>query len=189
MPPKARITGESILKAAVALVREGGAEALNARALAAALGCSTQPIFSNYESMQALLDDVAGEAYHLYQGILREEIASGRYSPYKANGMAYIRFASEERSLFKLLFTSDRAEAEKGFFEEWAPLIEIIRRKTGLTDAEAELFHLEMWGTVHGIASMIASSYLTLDRERISRILTDVYVGVRDRFVSADTEL
>ena len=189
MPPKTKVTRELIVSSATELVRSYGADALNARALAAALGCSTQPIFSNYESMQALLDDVAGEAYHLYQGILREEIASGRYSPYKANGMAYIRFAIEEKSLFKLLFTSDRAEEEKGFFEEWAPLIEIIRRKTGLTEAEAELFHLEMWGTVHGIASMIASSYLALDRERISRILNDVYVGVRDRFVSADTEI
>ena len=189
MPPKAKVTGESILQGAVALVREKGVEALNARSLAAALGCSTQPIFSNYESMEALREDVMGEAYHLYQGMLKEEIASGRYSSYKANGMAYIRFASEEKALFKLLFASDRTEEEKGFFEEWAPLIAIIGKKTGLTKEQAELFHLEMWGTVHGIASMIASSYLTLDRERISRILTDVYIGVRDRFVSEDTEL
>lgn len=189
MPPKAKVTGESILQAAVALVREKGVEALNARSLAAAIGCSTQPIFSNYESMDALKDDVMGEAYHLYQGILKEEISSGRYSAYKANGMAYIRFASEEKALFKLLFLSDRTEEEKGFFEEWAPLISIIGKKTGLSVSEAELFHLEMWGTVHGIASMIASSYLTLDREKISKILTDVYVGVRDRFVSQDTEL
>ncbi len=189
MPPKAKVTGEAILQGAVQLVRERGVESLNARALAAVLGCSTQPIFSNYESMEALFEDVTGEAYHLYQGILKEEISSGRYSPYKANGMAYIRFASEERALFKLLFASDRTKDEKDFFEEWAPLISIIRKKTGLGEAEAELFHLEMWGTVHGIASMIANSYLTLDRERISRILTDVYVGVRDRFVSGDTEI
>ena len=189
MPPKAKVTGESILQAAVALVREKGAEALNARALAAAIGCSTQPIFSNYESMEALREDVMGEAYHLYQGILKEEISSGRYSAYKANGMAYIRFACEEKALFKLLFASDRSEDEQSFFEEWAPLISIIGKKTGLSKAEAELFHLEMWGTVHGIAAMIASSYLSLDRERISKILTDVYVGVRDRFVSGDTEL
>ena len=74
MPPKAKVTGESILQAAVALVREKGVEALNARSLAAAIGCSTQPIFSNYESMEDLRDDVMGEAYHLYQGLLKEEM-------------------------------------------------------------------------------------------------------------------
>ena len=189
MPPKAKITGESILQAAVRLVRESGAEALNARALAATLECSTQPIFSNYESMDALREDVMGEAYHLYQGLLKEEIASGRYTPYKANGMAYIRFADEEKELFKLLFMSDRCEEEKSFSEEWAPLISIIQKKTGMTGEEAELFHLEMWGTVHGIASMIATSYLSLNRERISKILDDVYVGVRDRFVSGGSDL
>ena len=189
MPPKVKNSKEEILNTALEIARREGEQGLNARAVATALGCSTQPIFSNYESMEDLRDDVMGEAYHLYQGMLKEEISSGRYSAYKANGMAYIRFASEEKALFKLLFASDRTEDEKGFFEEWAPLISIIRKKAGLSEAEAELFHLEMWGTVHGIASMIASSYLTLDRERISKILTDVYVGVRDRFVSGDTEL
>ena len=88
-----------------------------------------------------------------------------------------------------MLFRSDRGEEEKSFSEEWAPLISIIQKKTGMTGEEAELFHLEMWGTVHGIASMIATSYLSLNRERISKILDDVYVGVRDRFVSGGSDL
>ena len=48
MPPKVKVSKEDINTAAVEMVRESGAEALNARALAAKLGCSTQPIFSNF---------------------------------------------------------------------------------------------------------------------------------------------
>ena len=54
MPPKARITKREIISTAIILVRENGAGSLNARAIASALGCSTQPIFSNFSSMDEL---------------------------------------------------------------------------------------------------------------------------------------
>ena len=54
MPPKVKITKEDIIKTAIELVRREGTGALNARAIAAALSCSTQPIFSNFETMDEL---------------------------------------------------------------------------------------------------------------------------------------
>ena len=42
MPPKVKITKQDIIDTALALIREGGESALNARAIAAALNCSTQ---------------------------------------------------------------------------------------------------------------------------------------------------
>lgn len=54
MPPKVKVTKEEIIAAALEILRQKGMEAVNARAVAAALGCSTQPIFSNYSSMGAL---------------------------------------------------------------------------------------------------------------------------------------
>lgn len=51
MPPKVKVTKEEIIAAALEILRQKGMEAVNARAVAAALGCSTQPIFSNYSSM------------------------------------------------------------------------------------------------------------------------------------------
>ena len=45
MPPKVKTTREDIVSTALSLVRARGAGALNARAVAAALGCSTQPVF------------------------------------------------------------------------------------------------------------------------------------------------
>ena len=54
MPPKVKIDKDDIVKAAVEVVRECGIDALNARAVAQKLSCSTQPIFSNYASMNEL---------------------------------------------------------------------------------------------------------------------------------------
>ena len=52
MPPKVKFTKEEIVKASLLLVRERGADALNARELAGRLQCSTQPFFSNFETME-----------------------------------------------------------------------------------------------------------------------------------------
>ena len=109
MPPKVKISKEEIVKTALDLVRESGEEALNARAIAAALNCSTQPIFSNFATMEDLQEAVSFAAYNHYLGFLKHEAERGEYPTYKSFGMAYIRFAKEEKELFKFLFMCDRS--------------------------------------------------------------------------------
>ena len=59
MARAARITRDDIIAAAVELVRTQGHESLNARSLAAMLGCSTQPVLYHFASM----DEVRSTAY------------------------------------------------------------------------------------------------------------------------------
>lgn len=86
-------------EAALQIVREEGSSALTARALAARLGCSVKPVFSLFKNMEEVQQAVLGAAHDLYQGYLEEDMAGGKYPPYKASGMAYIRFAKEEKEL------------------------------------------------------------------------------------------
>ena len=189
MPPKAKVTKEDILSACVEIIRQSGFDAVNARALASRLGCSTQPIFSNYASMEALKADALCYAEQVYQHYLRTEMASGEFPPYKASGMAYIRFAREEKQLFRLLFMRDRsAEAPKNDGGDFDGILDIIQRSTGLDRERASLFHLEMWVCVHGIATMCATSYLNWDKDMISRIITDAYEGMKLRFLAEEGE-
>ena len=120
-------------------------------------------------------------ADELYQNYLKEDMAIGKYPPYKASGMAYIRFAKEEKELFRLLFMRDRSHESIEDKEENKPLIELIQQNLGIS--EAYLFHLEMWIYVHGMATMLATSYLELDEEFISRVLTDGYEGMKARYI------
>lgn len=184
MPPKVKITKENIIETAIALVREHGAESINARAIAAALGCSTQPIFSNFESMEDLQSEVLSSAYHHYFGFLEKEVESGKYPKYKSFGMAYIRFAKEERELFKLLFMRDRSEEGMSATSDFEVSVEMIMNANGITREKAELMHLEMWVCVHGIATMMATSFLSWDWEVISNVLTDVYQGIRTKHLA-----
>ncbi len=183
MPPKAKTTKEKIIDAATELVRESGSEALGARALAARLGCSTQPIFSNFASMDEVRTAVIDAAETLQEEYIAAECAKGEYPPYKASGMAYIRFAGEERELFKLLYMRDRSGEEIPESTELGDrMADTVTRNIGLESDTAKLFHLEMWAFVHGIAAMIATNYLTLDEGLISRMLTDAYKGLTARY-------
>lgn len=183
MPPKFKFTRDTIIKAALDLTRENGTAAVTARGLGTKLGCSAKPIFGLFQNMEEVQQEVLKAANHLYQSYLQEDMSNGSHPPYKASGMAYIRFAKEEKELFKLLFMRDRSQEKiEENKEELRPLIELIQKSTGLHEEDAYLFHLEMWLYVHGIATMIATSYLDWDMEFISNVLTDAYIGLKYRY-------
>ncbi len=188
MPPKAKVTREQIVDAALALARKAGQEAVNARAVAAALGCSTQPVFSHYETMEALQRDVLGAAQAVAQRYMDPAGEPG-CPPYKAVGMGYIRFAMEEPALFRWLYMRDRSgEPPVDDRAENAAVIGLIMEKTGLDEDAAWLFHLEMWLFVHGLAATAATRYVDWDRPLISAMLTDVFEGLRARFAAKSGE-
>ena len=183
MPPKVKVTKEAIVNAAVQIVRSQGAQALNARTVAAALDCSTQPVFSNFETMEQLWLTVLQEADALCGAYISREMEQGKYPPYKASGMAYIRFAKEEKELFKALYMRQRREDTS--YEALSfgmPVEQMVRKNTGLPEEQIKLFHMEMWAYVHGIATMFATGFLDLDWELVSRMLTDAYMGMKTQF-------
>ena len=188
MPPKVKITKESIVSTAVALVRESGAAALNARALAVALGCSTQPIFSNFSSMEELERETLAAAQGIYFDFIQKEIGSGKYPQYKAMGMAYIRFAKEEKELFKLLFMRDRTGEDHSPTVDFEESVKIIMQVNGVTREAAVLMHLEMWSCVHGIGAMLATSFLALDWELIGEMISDIYQGIRAKHAGGEVK-
>ena len=181
MPPKVKVTKEDIVNVSLELVRKNGVDAINARTIASALNCSTQPLFSNFESMEDLQETVIASAYDLYLDFIRVETESEKYPQYKAFGMAYIRFAKEEKELFKLLFMCDRTDVEHSTTSDFEQAVQVIMKSTGLSYEEAMLLHLEMWIAVHGIATMHATSFLTLDWELISDMISDIYCGILAR--------
>lgn len=183
MPPKFKFTREQIIAAALDVTRKNGIAGLTARGLAAELGSSAKPIFGLFKNMEEVQQEVLTASNLLYQNYLQEDMAKGKYPPYKASGMAYIRFAKEERELFRLLFMRDRSsEKIEENKEEIKPLMQLIQQNLGISEDDAYLFHLEMWLYVHGIATMIATSYLDWDDGFISKVITDAYMGLKYRY-------
>ena len=186
MPPKIKITKEDIIKTSIELVRSKGDSSINARTIAKELNCSTQPIFSNFESMEKLKEATINESYKIYLDFLKSEEDTKKYPRYKSFGMAYIRFAKEEKELFKLLFMRDRTGERKESTPDFEASINAIMEANGLSYARARLMHMEMWSCVHGIGTLLVTSFLPLEWEPISEMLTDIYQGVRLRHLSEE---
>lgn len=183
MPPKVKITKEDIVNTALQVVRIGGVQAINARTIASMLGCSTQPVFSNFANMEELFQAVVESAQKRYRWYTQQEMASGQYPAFKASGMAYIRFAKEEKELFKLLYMCDRSgEAITEDSDLDREMNDLVQKHTGLEKEEAMLFRLETWAFVHGIATMFATGFVDLEWELVSRMLTDCYQGLMKQY-------
>ena len=83
-----------------------------------------------------------------------------------------------------MLFMCDRSqEMIEEDRESIRPLLEIIQRNLSINEDEAFLVHLETWIYAHGIATMIATSYLNWDDTFISKLLTDAYEGIKSRYM------
>ncbi len=184
MAPKYKFTKEQIIEKAVEIVRTNGMAGLTARALAGELGSSAKPIFGLFQNMEEVQTEVMNHAKALYASYIDNGMKGNKFPPYKASGMAYIQFAKEEKELFRLLFMRDRSgEKIVENREEIRPILDIIMQNLGLEEDRAFLFHMEQWIYVHGIATMVATSYLDWDMEFISQSLTDVYQGLKCRYV------
>jgi len=183
MPPKIKVTKDEIINNAIEIVRKDGEQSINARTIATQLNCSTQPIFSNFATMDDLRLAVTQKADELYQSYIQREIASEQFPSYKASGMAYIRFAKEEKELFKALYMRQRREdTSYEALHFGAPMEQLVEENTGLSGDRMKLFHLEMWAYVHGIAVMFATGFLDLEWELVSQMLTDAYQGLKKQY-------
>lgn len=183
MPRNFMFTKEEIINAALDLTREKGFHAVTARAMGIKLGTSHRPVFGYFDSMDELKRAILAAAEGIYQDYLKEDMASGKYPPYKASGMAYIRFAREEKELFKLLFMRDRTKEDKTKQTSEVEMIaSLIRKQVNISKERAMMFYLEMWTYVHGIATMLATNYYDWSEELCSQTLTDMYRGLKYKY-------
>ena len=149
MPPKVRIQKETITRAAYDLVRESGAKQLNARNLAQAAGCSTQPIFSSYKSMDEVLADVKQMARDEMNRMLAN--AKKGDLPMLGIGETYIRYAGLEPHLFELLYCNgEQNEIFKMITAEG--MIRAVSLDGGISESYAEELLRNFFFYCHGIA-------------------------------------
>ncbi len=175
MPAKKIITKSQIVEAAVNIVRQSGITALNVRTLAQACKCSTQPIYLSFSGTDELKQEVARAVLKIFNEYIEREIKNGEYPEYKAVGMGYIRFAKEEKQLFKYLLMNDGMSESGMKNESFEQSVFMIIKNYGLYRDEASKLHLQMWIFVHGIASMFATEYLDWDYDTVSQLVTDAY--------------
>lgn len=181
MPPKAKISKQMIIDAGLQVVRCEGAENLNVRRIAAALHCSTQPVMYHYASVRDLRSDIYKAADALHTGYMMS-FDGNTQNPMLTIGLNYIRFAREERHLFRFLFQSDQFHNES-FTDLLAadgvnPLLQSLCAQADLTVEQAKRVFAALFSCVHGAASLLANNSIAFDEAYYTELLTTVYTGV-----------
>ena len=174
MPPKPKITREMILEAGLSVIRRDGAEKLNVRSIAAALSCSTQPVMYHYATVDALKNALYEAADQLHTAYIMQP---DREDPMLSIGLRYIRFAAEERQLFRFLFQSDKF-AGSSFSDLLSedgrnPVLAPLCAQTGLEPVQAQAAFAVLFCCVHGYASLLANNAMPFDEAGCAQMLTD----------------
>jgi len=171
MPAKKQVTKEMILTAALELLREGGIEAVNVKALAHKLNCSTQPIYLSFPGMNELRLELTKKAIDFFIQSM-EQSDTSRSDLF---GMSYIHFAKDEKELFRYLFMRSNALTE--IKEALTPMMEhsitALMDQYHISHSEADYLHDQLWMHAHGIASMVATDFCTWDMKKIVKMLDD----------------
>lgn len=180
MPPRAKITKEMIIDAGFDIAREEGAEAINARAVAGRLGCSTQPVMYQFSTVEDLKRAVYAKTDRFHSDYLMRP-RDGQFDPLLGIGLNYISFAIEEPNLFRFLFQSGYAVEgsvlEMIDSEELVPILGAMQAGMGLDMEKTKEVFLTLALFVHGYASIIANNALEFDEAVVARHLERVYVG------------
>lgn len=180
MPPKAKITKEMIVDTAFSIVRSGGADKVTARSISEQLHCSTQPVLYYFTSVEDIKKMVYRKADEYHAGYIMN--MEGDYkNPMLAVGMNYIRFAIEERNLFRFLFQTNELQGI-----EMLDLLESEKLLAILTAAQ-EVMELSLENTrevfstlfifVHGYASLCANHTMEYEEAGIRRVLEKILDG------------
>ena len=180
MPPSVKFTKEEIVNAALQVVREKGTAALTARQIAAVLGVSTRPIFTYFQNMQQVQEAVRQAAQALYHSYIKKGLE--QVHPLIGLGEQYIRFATQEPELYRLLFLPLAPGSENKAMEEMERtqnlVLEFLQQIYQLDEAAAKRFFRDVWLVAHSLAALIVTNCCPYSPEEIRQILTSVSLSV-----------
>lgn len=178
MPPRAKFSREEIIEAAFNIVRADGPLALTARALGLKLGSSARPVFTVFNSMEEVQQEVAAKARALYGAYIEKGLSET--PAFKGTGEQYILFSIKEPKLFQLLFMAEKEAVPE--LSEVLPLIDDNYEKILLSiqndygmrvELSKRLYH-HLWIYTHGIATLCATKMCSFTVEEINAMMTEV---------------
>ncbi len=104
--PKQRITKDMVVDTAFEIARDGGMEKVVVKSIADKLNCSVQPIYSYFNNMDGLREEVDKKA----RSFIGEYMASNidKNDLFRSTRRAYIKLAKEEPHIMKIFILQER---------------------------------------------------------------------------------
>lgn len=176
MPPKPKFTREEIVQAALEIVSQKGVEALTAKELGDALGSSARPIFTVFNSMKEVQDEVRTAAMHRFESFAGQKLPG--MPLFKQVGMQMVLFGAREPKLYQLLFMQENRSAVSfdDVFGELGPTagtcIGLIRGEYDMSEAEARLLFENVWIFTFGVGALCATRVCHFSEAKLGEMLS-----------------
>lgn len=176
MPPKPKFTREEIVQTALEIVSQKGVEALTAKELGDALGSSARPIFTVFNSMKEVQDEVRAAAMHRFESFADQKLPG--MPLFKQVGMQMVLFGAREPKLYQLLFMQENRSAVSfdDVFGELGPTagtcIGLIREEYDMSEAEARLLFENIWIFTFGVGALCATRMCHFSEAKLGEMLS-----------------
>jgi AcrR family transcriptional regulator len=167
----------ALVKTALALVEEQGAEAFTLREVARRAGVTHAAPYRHFPTKAALLAAVAEEGFRGLRASLADSAAragSELLAQFRGTSIGYVRFAIHSRAHFRVMFGPFEAMAEhpglvkatRDAFEFLLDLIKACQAAGAMRPGNAEEIALSCWALVHGIATLLVNGRLEVAEEK-----------------------
>ena len=173
MPAAKRVSRDQIIDAAVDVLRDGGFSAVNARSVAKKIGCSTQPIYFSFKSMDELKAALTERAIQMHTQRVRDSLRrhEGNDSRYSSYGMGFVKFAAEKKQLFRWLYLEGQQLGPYQSDILMQEIIGVIVDEFGYTEDVARRFHQDMIYFTYGLAILANTDHLHLTEPELREAL------------------
>lgn len=173
MPATKKITREMILEAGINVVRDAGFGAINARSIALKAHISTQPIYQEFSNMMELKREIRDEIYKLTEERIQEYSSLGAEYEYMAYGLGFVKFAREERQLFRYMYLDDDNGEGTKVSPDYEEIIRKMTHSMGMSREKCERFHRDMTLYTLGLAVAAYTGSVSFSDEE----LKDCFAG------------
>ncbi len=175
MPPKPKFTKEEIVQTALKIVSQNGVESLTAKELGDALGTSARPIFTVFNSMKEVQNEVRNAAMRRFESFAEQKLDMPLF---KQVGMQMVLFGAKEPKLYQLLFMQENRNAVSfdDVFGELGPTAEtcigLIQKEYGMNEKEAKLLFENVWIYTFGVGALCATRVCHFSEEKLGQMLS-----------------
>jgi len=166
---------ESLIKAAIKLVRKNGPDHLSLRTAASDIGVSPSAAYHYFPDKSALLDGIGDYLFADLANMQEEALskikgnsARSAKARFRALGEIYFKWAMKEPNLFRLMFggfcsIEDTEPAESPAYKLLSKTLDELVTSGAMSKSMRPYGEIISWSSVHGATTLIVEGHMPSD--------------------------
>ena len=170
----------ALLDEALRTIQQDGVDALTLRTIGVRLGVSRTALYRHFTDKRALLSSVATEGFRLLTERLLNAWSPGGIRGFNAMGIAYIRFAMDNPSHYRVMFggfvddgprDEDLMRESTAAFQALVDAIVALQKEAAVRKDDPLRLAQFVWAAVHGVSMLIIDGQLAHQQAQIDDLI------------------